>query len=95
MAGDEDTVSGAMDVFEQPIISKLRVYLSEEALSTPLFFTDRMSNRILACCISLRNGSQIIAINSRFKVDPELIAYTLVEEFEHVQQMLDGVDFET
>jgi hypothetical protein len=94
-AGDEGIIGSASDVFEIGIIAKLRISLSETALATPVFFTDRLSNRILACCISLRNGTHIIGINSRFKTDPEIIAHALVEEFVHVQQILDGVDFET
>jgi hypothetical protein len=77
------------------MLAKLRVPLSELALSTPVFFTERLSNRVLACCISLRSGSDVIAIKARFKADPEVIAHTLVEEFAHVQQIIDGVDFET
>jgi hypothetical protein len=42
----------------------------------------------------VNDGSRIIAVNVRFKVDPELLAHALVEEFAHAQQVLDGVDFE-
>ena len=33
-------------------------------------------------------------MNARFRADPELIAHTLVEEYVHAQQRLDGVDFD-
>ena len=35
-----------------------------------------------------------IAINARFKADPEMLTHTIVEEYAHAQQVLDGVDFE-
>lgn len=61
----------------------------------PVFFTEKLSNRVLAGCLRLQNGSHIIAINARFKADPEVLAHTLMEEFAHVQQIIEGIDFAT
>lgn len=36
----------------------------------------------------------MVVINARCKADPEVLAHTLVEEFVHAQQRLNGVDFE-
>ncbi len=76
-------------------MQRLSLTLSATALKTPVLFSERLSNRLLATSLGFRDGSQLIAINSRFKVDPELMAHTLVEEFVHSQQRLDGVDFVT
>ena len=81
-------------VFTAPLIASLKLYCSDQALSIPILFTERLSNRALAVCIGYRDGSQVIAVNSRFMADPELIAHTLVEEYVHAQQRLDGIDFE-
>jgi hypothetical protein len=72
----------------------MRQRFQSEVLMTPVFFTERLSNRILAVCIRLQSGANTIGINARFKVDPEVMAHTLVEEFAHVQQIADGLDVE-
>lgn len=93
--GNEEVIGDARSVFTDDILDRLQTALSPESLTVPVMFTEQLSNHILATCICFRDKTQIIAINARFKVDPEILAHTLVEEFAHVQQMLDGVDFET
>ena len=80
-------------VFEDGTLANLAQHLSAEALATTVMFTDRLSNRVLAVHLTLRDGSSLIAVNARFKIDPELMAHTLVEEYVHAQQILNGVDF--
>lgn len=87
-------VGDAESVFEEPVLRSLRRYVGEAALSTPVLITERISNRILAGCINLTDGSSVIAVNARLKFDPELMAHALIEELVHAQQQLDGVDFE-
>jgi len=81
-------------IFEEPILAQISRRFQEDVLLTPVFFTERLSNRILAGCITLQNGMHTIGINARFKVDPEIMAHSLVEEFVHVQQIFSGTDFE-
>jgi Zn-dependent peptidase ImmA (M78 family) len=91
--GNEVMIGDASVIFTEDVQIKLSAALSVAALATPVLFTERLSNRLLATCLGFRDGSQLIAINARFKVDPELMAHTLVEEFVHAQQRLDGIDF--
>jgi hypothetical protein len=91
--GNEIVIGDASAVFAEGVHSKLSDALSMAALATPVLFTERLSNRLLATCLGFRDGAQLIAINARFKVDPELMAHALVEEFVHAQQRLDGIDF--
>lgn len=92
--GDDTPFGDATAVFTTEFIAELRPRLGTVALATPVFFTDRLSNRVLAGCLQLRDGSCAIALNARFVADPEVIAHTLAEEFIHAQQIQDGVDFE-
>lgn len=95
LLGADDVPFGtATEVFEQPTLATMRRHFEETALSTPVFFTERLSNRILAVCIRLQSGATTIGINARFQVDPEVMAHTLVEEFAHAQQLADGIDVE-
>ena len=80
-------------VLATALLPSLRRYLRDEALATPVLFTDYLSNRVLSVHLTLRDGSTFIAVNVRFKIDPETLAHTLVEEFVHAQQVLAGVDF--
>lgn len=93
-SGDDIPFGSAEQVFEEAVLAKLRATISVQALLTPVYFTEILSNRVLAACLAFQDSSHAIAINARFKADPEVIAHTLVEEFAHVQQLLDGVDFE-
>jgi hypothetical protein len=85
----------AEQVFEEALLTKARATISAQALLAPVYFTELLSNRVLAACLTFRDSSHAIAINARFKVDPELMAHMIVEEFAHAQQIIDGVDFET
>ena len=82
----------ASTVFEDVLLLKLRSVLSTEALETPVYFSDSLSNRVLAVHLTLQKGLRQIIVNVRFKMDPELLAHTLIEEYVHAQQVLDDVD---
>jgi hypothetical protein len=94
LTSDEKPFGSADAIFEEPVLTTMRQQLSGEALSTPVLFTEKLSNRVLAGCLIRPGDTCLIAINSRFRIDPEIMAHTLVEEFAHVQQRLDGMDFE-
>jgi Zn-dependent peptidase ImmA (M78 family) len=94
LGADDIPFGAAPEIFEEPILGRMRQRFQEEALQTPVFFTERLSNRILAVCIRLQSGTNIIGINARLRVDPELMAHALIEEFAHAQQLVDGVDIE-
>jgi hypothetical protein len=92
--GDEERELGqAKDVFEEPILNRLRARAGEETLQTHIVGTDDFSNRIGTVCIRLQDASCLIAINTRFQFDAEHLAHALIEEIVHVQQTLEGVDF--
>jgi hypothetical protein len=93
--GDDEPFGDASQIFTEPILTAMRNRLSMEVLTTSVFFTERLSNRILAARLHVRNSFFAIAINARFIIDPEVLAHALVEEFAHVQQTLDGIDFVT
>ena len=95
IGGTEENLGGAEFVFTKAVVHDLRTVLSSEALATPVLFTERLSDAALAVCIGFRDGTQMIAVNARFKADPEVMAHTLVEEFVHAQQRLNGVDFDS
>ena len=91
--GEDKEHGDASTVFAAALLPSLRRFLRDKALATPVLFTDNVSNRVLAVHLTLRDGSTFVAVNVRFKIDPETLAHTLVEEFVHAQQVLDGVDF--
>lgn len=93
LGGNDTAVGDASAVYEPAFVERLCKHLSAASLAVPVMFTERLSNRVLAACIGLRNGSMVIAVNARFAVDPEVIAHTLVEEFLHAQQIENGLDF--
>ena len=92
--GHEEIFGDARSVFTETTLLRLQDHCTDQALSVPILFTERLSNRVLSVCIGFRDGTQVVAVNARFKSDPELIAHMLVEEFVHAQQRLDGVDFD-
>jgi hypothetical protein len=94
LTANDTPIGSATSVFEEPIIGLLRSYVSDAALSTPILFTERLSNRVVAACINLHDNSSVIAINARLKCDPELLAHALIEELIHAQQQIEGLDFE-
>jgi hypothetical protein len=91
--GADREIENASAVFEGQMLATLRQRLSPSALATPIVFTEKLSNRVLAIHVLHEEGTGTIAINARFKVDPEVLAHALVEEYAHAQQVLDGVDF--
>ena len=46
--GIDEEVGDAFAIFEGEVLSRLQSRLSEDALRTPVFFTDNLSNRVLA-----------------------------------------------
>ena len=92
--GKEESIGYATAVFTIDMLAGLRLLLTPQALATPVVFTERFTDVVFAACLGLQSGEQLIAVNARFKADREMVAHTLVEEFAHAQQRLDGVDFE-
>ena len=93
LSGEEQPFGDAGTIFTEPILADMRKRFHSEVLTTQVYFTEKLSNRVLAACLVL-GESCIIAINARFKADPETLAHTLLEEFTHVHQVYEGVDFE-
>jgi hypothetical protein len=93
--GDEQEIGTAADIFEGDAWQRALEETSREALGTPVLLTDRMSDRTLAGYVTTSNPTipRAILINTRFKVDPEVLAHALAEEVVHAQQDIDGVDF--
>jgi hypothetical protein len=90
--GPDKIVGDAYAIFEAEILTHLQEQLSEAALQTIVTFTDHLTDQQLAVCIAGKNRDREIRVNVRFRADPEELAHTLVEEFVHAQQILDGVD---
>ena len=91
--GTEEVVGDARTVFTVPLLLQLEDSISPEALAVPFLFTEQLPNRVIAANIGYRDGTQIVAVNSRFRFDPEVITHTMVEEYVHAQQRIDGTDF--
>ena len=83
-----------MAVFAPEGLQAIRQFLCEEALQTPVVLTERLSNRVLAIHLVMGEEERTIAVNTRFRVDPDILTHALLEEFVHTQQVLDKVDFE-
>lgn len=92
--GEDKLLSNAHAVFCVEGLRRLRSYFNEAALNTPVVLTERLSNRVLAVHLAENPSTRIIAVNTRFRIDPDVLAHLLLEEFAHSQQMLDGTDFE-
>ena len=92
--GDNTPFGSAQEIFEQALLDIMQTTLSETALTTPVLFTEQLSNHVLAVCLQIQDRGCIIAVNARFKFDPEVMAHTLIEEFAHVQQIWSRVDFQ-
>ena len=93
--GRDEESADADAVFTEKVFQALRTYLCEEAFITPILLTETLSNRVLAVHLTGKSGERLIAVNTRFRVDPDVVAYTLIEEFVHTQQVIDGIDFAT
>ena len=59
----------------------MQARLGLEALQAAVEFSEHLSNRLLAANIGTEDGSQRVVVNARFKIDPEILAHSLVEEF--------------
>ena len=91
--GDGESIGDARAVFSEAICAALQARLSAETLKVFVLFSEQLINRLLAGSVSLQDGSQCVVINSRFKVDPEILAHTIVEEFVHAWQRIEKVGF--
>lgn len=94
VGGGDDEIGDSTAIFEPAFLQILRTQLSEHALETEVVLTDLLTNRRFAVMITMKNEQRVIAVNARFKADPEMLAHALVEEYAHAQQVLDRVDFE-
>jgi hypothetical protein len=92
--GAEEIVGDATAIFTVPILQQLQYHLSPGALAVPFLVTEQLRNRVIAVSIGYRDNTQIVAVNARFKIDPEVMAHTLVEEYVHAQQRIEGTDFD-
>jgi len=90
----EEVIGDAKAIFTAPVLQELQRHLSMEALATPFLFTEQLRNRVVAVSIGYRDNTQIVAVNARFKFDPEVMAHTLIEEYAHAQQRINGTDFD-
>ena len=93
LGGEDREVGSAYKVFTDDALQSLRRYLHEDALAAPVLFTDNLSNRVLAIYSSEGETARHIAVSARFRIDPDVMAHLVIEEFVHAQQVLDGVDF--
>jgi hypothetical protein len=85
-------LGGGSAVFEPGFLEALRTRVGVAALDTPVFLTDRLSDRVLAAWLGFRDESSAIAVNARLLADPEVLVHTLVEEFVHAWQVQQEVD---
>lgn len=92
-AGEDKEIPDAEGVFTPEGIQKLLKYLSSEALKTPVVLTERLSNRVLAVHLVQNEVNRFVVVNARFKVDPDVLAHTLIEEYVHSQQSINKTDF--
>jgi hypothetical protein len=92
--GEDTEIPDAFAICTPEGLQAIRRFLSEEALQTPVVFTERLSNRVLAVHLVIGIEGRVIAVNSRFRVDPDVLIHALLEEFVHTEQVLDKVDFE-
>jgi hypothetical protein len=88
-------IDGASSAFSDEAMSRLRRSISEQALQTRVLLTDRLSNRVLAVHLVGQSDEHLIAVNTRFRIDPDVLTHALIEEYVHSQQVLDGVAIET
>lgn len=92
--GPDKDVGTGYDIFEGEALQRLAANVSNAALQTHVFLTDNLSNKASAVCLTYRNGPPQIVVNARFHFDAEELLHTLAEEFVHVQQVMDGVDYQ-
>ena len=94
MGGEDAELPNAAAVFTSEGIQQLLQHITEAALQAPLVLTERLSNRVLAVHLVQNLVERFVVVNARIKVDPDVLAHTLIEEYVHSQQVLDKVDFE-
>ena len=94
VAGEDKELPDAASVFTLEGIQQLQQYLTTQALEAPVVLTDRLSNRVLAVHLVQNHVERFVVVNLRFKVDPDILAHALIEEYVHSQQVLDNIDFE-
>jgi hypothetical protein len=93
--GEDVEMPDAFAIFTLEGLQALRRFVSEEALQTSVVLTERLSNRGLAVHLVIGAEGRAIAVNTRFRIDPDLLTHALLEEYSHTQQVLDKIDFET
>jgi hypothetical protein len=93
-AGEDQELADAASVFTPEGMRQLREHITEEALKARVVLTERLSNRVLAVHLVQNAGERFVVLNMRFKVDPDVLVHTLIEEYVHSQQVLDKIDFE-
>lgn len=94
LQGGEDNVIGdAANVFEEPFFLTLQAHFDIETLGTKVVLTDKLSNRVLGTFLQMGERESAITINARFKMDPELLLHTILEEYVHAQQAINKLDF--
>ena len=69
LGANEKPLGNIRAIFSEAICSALQARLGSGALETVVFFSENLSNRVLAINIGSRSGEQEIIINARFKVD--------------------------
>ncbi len=94
VVGEDQVLPDAAAVFTQEGIQRLLQHLTGEALQAPVVLTERLSNRVLAAHIVQNFVERFVVVNMRFKVDLDVLAHALIEEYVHSQQVLDNVDFD-
>ena len=91
IAGEDRELPDAASVFAVEGMRQLREHITEEALKAPVVLTERLSNRVLAVHLVQNAVERFVVLNVRFKVDPDVLAHALVEEYVHSQQVLDNL----
>lgn len=94
VAAEDTELPNVAAVFTLEGILPLRQHLTEMALQAPVVLTERLSNRVLAVHLVQNFVERFVVVNARIKVDPDVLAHALMEEYVHSQQVLDKIDFE-
>jgi hypothetical protein len=93
IGGDGEPFGDASVIFSPNSLALFSQSLRPGAFSTPVLFTELLSNRTLAGYIIIPDAQDVIAINARLRVDPELLTHALLEEFVHAHQIIEGLDY--
>lgn len=87
-------LKNALEVFTEQGIQHLQQYITETALQASVVLTERLSNRVLAAHLVQNGVERFVVVNTRFRVDPDVLTHALIEEYIHSQLILDGLDVE-